>query len=157
MFKITIIALGNKMPDWVHQGCQEYSKRLQNGIAFQLVEIPLLARSKNSDLGRIMEKEAALIKQAIPNQAKIIALDVEGKTFDSEGLAAKISQLQQVTSHICLLIGGPEGLSDEILGLCDEKWSLSKLTLPHPLVRIVLFETLYRAWTIITNHPYHKA
>lgn len=127
-----------------------------DGIQLKLVEIPLTRRNKSSDLARIMEKEASLIKEAIPNGARIIALDIGGKSFSSEELATKISNMQQISSHFCFLIGGPEGFAQETLALCDERWSLSKLTLPHPLVRIILLETLYRAWSIINNHPYHK-
>ncbi|RUR19743.1 23S rRNA (pseudouridine(1915)-N(3))-methyltransferase RlmH [Legionella sp. km535] len=156
MLKITIITLGNKMPDWVIKGSNEYIKRFKEGIQLKVTEIPLMTRSKSSDLSRIMEKESAMIREAIPNGARIIALDIEGKTFSSEELAIKITQLQQISSHFCFIIGGPEGLSNEIRQLSDERWSLSKLTLPHPLVRIILLETLYRAWTIINNHPYHK-
>jgi 23S rRNA (pseudouridine1915-N3)-methyltransferase len=156
MLKITIIALGNKMPTWVVQGTNEYIKRLSDGIQLKLIEIPLLQRGKSSDLARILDKESILIKDAIPHGARIIALDSQGRSFSSEELATKIDQLQQVSSHFCLIIGGPEGLSNTILDLCHEKWSLSKLTLPHPIVRIVLLETLYRAWSIIHNHPYHK-
>ncbi|MCW8385810.1 23S rRNA (pseudouridine(1915)-N(3))-methyltransferase RlmH [Fluoribacter dumoffii] len=156
MLKITIITLGNKMPDWVTQGSNEYAKRFNDGIQLKIIEIPLIRRSKSSDLSRIMEKEAVLMKDALPNGARLIALEIEGKAFSSEELALKISHLNQTTSHLCFLIGGPEGLSQDILKLCDERWSLSKLTLPHPLVRIILLETLYRAWSIINNHPYHK-
>lgn len=156
MLKITVITLGNKMPDWVTQGSNDYAKRFNDGIQLKMIEIPLLRRSKSSDLTRIMEKEATLIKEALPTGARIIALEIEGKTFSSEELAQKITQLQQTSSHLCILIGGPEGLSPEVLKLCNERWSLSKLTLPHPLVRIILLETLYRAWSIINNHPYHK-
>lgn len=156
MLKITIIALGNKMPDWVLQGSADYAKRFNDGIQLKVVEIPLIRRSKSSDLTRILEKEAAAIKESIPNNAKLIALDIEGKSFSSEQMASKITQLQQISSHFCFLIGGPEGLSKETIELCEERWSLSKLTLPHPLVRIILLETLYRAWSIIQNHPYHK-
>ena len=144
------------MPHWVSEGFEEYSKRLHDGIQVQLIEIPLLTRSKSSDMNRILEKETSLIIHAIPSGSHLIALDVEGKAYTSEGLADKIAKLQHITSHICLVIGGPEGLSKELLSRCDETWSLSKLTLPHPLVRIVLIETLYRAWTIIKKHPYHK-
>ena len=144
------------MPDWVNQGSNDYAKRFNDGIQLKIIEIPLIRRSKSSDLTRILEKESALIKEALPNSARIIALDIEGKSFSSEDLALKITQLQQTSSHLCFLIGGPEGLSQDILKLCDERWSLSKLTLPHPLVRIILLETLYRAWSIINNHPYHK-
>ena len=156
MLKITIITLGNKMPHWVTLGSSDYGKRFNDGIQLKIVEIPLIRRSKSSDLSRILEKETVLIKGALPNNAQIIALDIEGKAFSSEELATKIAQLQQITSHLCFLIGGPEGLSQEILKHCDERWSLSKLTLPHPLVRIILLETLYRSWSIINNHPYHK-
>lgn len=156
MLKITVITLGNKMPDWVSAGSNEYLKRFKDGIQVKIIEIPLLTRSKSSDLARIMEKEAAQIKESLPTGARLIALDIEGKSFSSEELALKMTQLQQISSHFCLIIGGPEGLSSEILNLCDERWSLSKLTLPHPLVRIILLETLYRAWSIINNHPYHK-
>jgi 23S rRNA (pseudouridine1915-N3)-methyltransferase len=156
MLKISIITLGNKMPGWVTQGSNEYTKRFNDGIQLKIIEIPLIRRSKSSDLLRILEKESTLIKEVLPNSARIIALEIDGKSFASEELATKITQLQQTTSHLCFLIGGPEGLSQDILKLCDEHWSLSKLTLPHPLVRIILLETLYRAWTIINNHPYHK-
>ncbi len=144
------------MPDWVVTGSNEYLKRFKDGIQLKIIELPLISRGKSSDLTRIMEKESALIKEALPNGARLIAMDIEGKTFSSEELASKITQLQQISSHFCLIIGGPEGLSSDILNLCDERWSLSKLTLPHPLVRIILLETLYRAWSIINNHPYHK-
>ncbi|MDI1351368.1 MAG: 23S rRNA (pseudouridine(1915)-N(3))-methyltransferase RlmH [bacterium] len=156
MLKITIITLGNKMPDWVNQGANEYAKRFNDGIQLKLIEIPLFRRSKSTDLSRIMEKEASLIKEAFPNNARIIALDIEGKSFSSDGLALRLTQLQQLSSHFCFIVGGPEGLTSETINLCDERWSLSKLTLPHPLVRIILLETLYRAWSIINNHPYHK-
>ncbi|WP_058535312.1 23S rRNA (pseudouridine(1915)-N(3))-methyltransferase RlmH [Legionella saoudiensis] len=156
MLKITVITLGNKMPDWVTQGSNDYAKRFNDGIQLKIIEIPLIRRSKSSDLTRIMEKESALIKEALPTGARIIALEIEGKSFSSEELAQKITQLQQISSHLCFLIGGPEGLSQEVLKLCNERWSLSKLTLPHPLVRIILLETLYRAWSIMNNHPYHK-
>lgn len=156
MLKITIIALGSKMPDWVSQGTNEYAKRLNDGVQLKIKEIPLIRRSKSSDLLRILEKESDLIRDALPNNAFIIALDIEGKMFGSEELAHKISQLQQTSSHLCFVIGGPEGLSPKILKLCHDRWSLSKLTLPHPIVRIVLAEALYRAWSIINHHPYHK-
>lgn len=156
MLKITVITLGNKMPDWVTQGSNDYLKRFNDGIQLKIIEIPLIRRSKSSDLARILEKESSLIKESIPNNARVIALDIEGKSFSSEDLAIKITQLQQISSHFCFLIGGPEGLSDELLQQSDERWSLSKLTLPHPLVRIILLETLYRAWCIINKHPYHK-
>lgn len=156
MLKITIISVGSKMPSWVIDGSQEYMKRLSDGVQLKLIEIPLLRRTKSSDIPRLMDKEAGLIKEAIPVGARLIALDIQGKSFSSESLASTIEQLQQVSSHFCFLIGGPEGLTKSTLSLCDDRWSLSPLTLPHPLVRIVLLEALYRALSIINHHPYHK-
>jgi len=156
MLKITLIALGNKMPTWVDQAVQEFTKRLQDGVAVTIYEIPLLRRGKSTDLARIMEKEMALVSAAIPNGAYLIALDVTGESFSSEQLAGKLARLQQINSHLCFLIGGPEGLSLPLVARSNERWSLSKLTLPHTLARIVLMETLYRAWSILHNHPYHK-
>jgi len=156
MLKITLITLGNKMPAWVDQAVSEFCKRLQDGVAVTIVEIPLLRRGKSTDLSRIMEKEMHLMSAAIPNSARVIALDLGGESFSSEQLAVKLEHLQQINSHLCFLIGGPEGLSPQLIARSDERWSLSKLTLPHTLVRIVLLETLYRAWSILHNHPYHK-
>lgn len=156
MLKVTLVACGNKMPSWVEQAVSEFSKRLQEFVQFNLIEIPMAKRGKASDLTRILEKEAALISAAIPQNARIIALDIQGDSFSSEKLALKLEQLQQISSHLCFLIGGPEGLVPSIVAKADERWSLSHLTLPHPLVRIMLLETLYRAWSIIHNHPYHK-
>ncbi len=154
--KITIVTIGNKMPTWVDQAVKEYAKRLQDTVSLTIVEIPLMRRGKSSDLTRIMEKEMAMISAAIPNNVRLIALDVTGESFTSEQLAEKITRLQQISSHLCFLIGGPEGLSSELITRSDERWSLSKLTLPHTLVRVTLLEALYRAWSIINHHPYHK-
>lgn len=154
--KITLLALGNKMPDWVDKGILTYQKRLQAHYDLSIVEIPLQRRSKVSMHTRVLEKETQLMMAAIPANAYLIALDLNGKAFSSEQLAVKMAQLEQVSSHLCFLIGGPEGLSASILDQCKACWALSKLTLPHPLVRIVFLEALYRAWSISANHPYHK-
>lgn len=156
MLKITVLACGNKMPAWVNEATAEYRKRLQEFAELQVSEIPLLKRSKNNDLARLMEKEAQLILQALPTHARIITLEINGASFSSEKLAHKLETLKQLNSHWCFIIGGPEGLASNILAMSQERWSLSPLTLPHPLARIVLLEALYRAFTITQNHPYHK-
>lgn len=156
MFKLTLIACGNKMPAWVDEAVKEYTKRLKEYLTLSIVEIPLIKRTKNTDLSRIMDKESALMIAAIPNGSRVVALEIEGESFSSEKLAVKFEMLQQINSHLCLLVGGPEGLTANTLARCDEKWSLSPLTLPHPMVRIILFEAVYRAWAILNNHPYHK-
>ena len=156
MLKLTLITLGNKMPFWVNQGAQEYIKRLQDNVLLKIIEIPLLRRGKLPDIARIMEKEMHLMQAAVPQGSRVIALDITGESFTSEQLAGKLERLQHINSHLCFLVGGPEGLSPELVARCDERWSLSKLTLPHPLVRIVFLEALYRACSILNNHPYHK-
>lgn len=156
MQKITIIAIGNKMPTWVDEAIKEFSKRLQEFVVLKIIEIPMIRRGKSNDLPRILEKEKNLILTSIPNDSRKIALEIGGETFNSESLAMKIQKLQQVSNHLCFLIGGPEGFVKEVLAQCDERWSLSQLTLPHTLARIILLETIYRAYTILQNHPYHK-
>lgn len=154
--KITVVAMGNKMPAWVDQAVSEYSKRLQEAVSITLVEIPLIRRGKSADISRIMAKEMTMMNAAIPHQSYIIALEIKGESFTSEQLAKKIAALQHKTPQLCFLIGGPEGLSADLVARSDERWSLSSLTLPHALARITLLEALYRAWSILNNHPYHK-
>lgn len=156
MLKITLITMGNKMPAWVDAAVQEFKTRLQEHVMLTLIEIPLMSRGKSSQLSRILEKEMLMMKQHIPSQTYLIALNIGGQSFSSPQLAVKLKQLQHTTSHICFIIGGPEGLPSPLVAQSQEEWSLSSLTLPHTLARIVLLETLYRAFAIINNHPYHK-
>lgn len=156
MFKITLITVGSKMPRWVDEACSDFLKRLKDGISVNVIEIPMIKRSKTTDLSRVQEKEKQAIESAIPSHSRLIALAIDGKQFHSEELAKHIEKVQQINSHLCFIIGGPEGLSDALLSRCDEKWSLSKLTLPHTIARVVFLESIYRAWSILNNHPYHK-
>jgi 23S rRNA (pseudouridine1915-N3)-methyltransferase len=156
MMKLTIIACGQKMPDWVEKATHEFQKRLQAYVTLTLIEIPLIKRTKSQDIAQIMDKEASFIEHAIPSNARVITLEIEGRMFSSPQLAQKIEELHQVTSHLCLIIGGSEGLPEKIKARRDERWSLSPLTLPHPLARIILLESLYRSFAIIHHHPYHK-
>lgn len=144
------------MPSWVNAAVAEFQKRLQEFSEFKLIEIPLIQRSNPHETTKILTKEHDQLLKAIPQGSYIIALDKNGKTFSSENLATKLSQLQLQTSHICFLIGGPEGFIPETLKIANEQWSLSTLTLPHMLARIVLVEAIYRGFSIIVNHPYHK-
>ncbi len=156
MLKISVLSIGGKMPGWVDAGSAEYSKRLNEFCRLQWIELPLAKRNKGASIDALLEKEAETIKQHLPKSARYIALAIDGKSRTSEQLSKHLEQLQQIDSHLCLIIGGPDGLSSEILNLCHEKWSLSPLTLPHPLVRIIVLETLYRCFSIQFNHPYHK-
>ena len=154
--RIRIIAVGTKMPDWVEQGYAEYAKRMPRDCLVEMVELPLAQRSKNSDIAKAMEKEGEAMQAVIGKGEQVIALDVKGKPWSTEQLAENLAAWKMSGSNFCLLIGGPDGLAPECLALASAKWSLSPLTLPHPLVRILVIEQLYRACTILQNHPYHK-
>src|SRR5687767_15152080 len=107
MFKITLISCGTKMPSWIEQGVNEYAKRLKEYLKFNLIEIPLIKRTKGCDLKRILEKESLLIEQAIPENTRVIALQINGETFSSEQLATKFEAIQLINHHVCFIIGGP--------------------------------------------------
>ena len=154
--KLTIIAVGTRMPDWVQAGYSEYAKRLPRECALELKEIPLATRSKNTDIARAIEKESESILASIPAQERVIALDVLGKPQTTQTLAEALRDWQMQGGNTSLLIGGPDGLSVNCLARANQRWSLSGLTLPHPLVRIVLAEQLYRAWSLLNHHPYHR-
>jgi 23S rRNA (pseudouridine1915-N3)-methyltransferase len=154
--RIRIIAIGTKMPDWVETGYAEYAKRMPRDLVVEMVELPLAVRSKNTDIQKAMEKEGEAILSAIGKNEQVIALDVKGKAWSTEQLAENLAAWKMSGDNFCLLIGGPDGLSPAILQMASIKWSLSPLTLPHPLVRILLIEQLYRACSILQNHPYHK-
>lgn len=154
--RLTLIAIGEKMPDWVDSGCQEYRKRLQNAFPLKLVELPLAKRGKNTDISKAMQEEGRAMLEAIPPQDRIIALDLRGEHWSTEALSRKIARWQMEGDNVTFLIGGPDGLDPACLQRAHERWALSALTLPHPLVRIIYFEQLYRAWSILQNHPYHR-
>lgn len=154
--QIHIIAVGDRMPDWVEAGYQEYARRLPHECRLALHAIPAGKRSKGADLARLMRDEGARQLGAIPAGSRVVALDRVGREMDTEMLSGRIARQLAAGQDLALLVGGPEGLAPECLARADERWSLSKLTLAHPLVRVVLAEQLYRAWSIIQNLPYHR-
>ena len=154
--RIHIVAVGDRMPAWVEVGYQEYAKRLPHECRLVLHEIPAGRRAKGSDLKRIVEQEGARQLATIPVGARIIALDRGGRQRDTEQLAVELKKRLAGGQDLALFIGGPEGLAPACLKRADEVWSLSLLTLAHPLVRVVLAEQLYRAWSIVNNLPYHR-
>jgi 23S rRNA (pseudouridine1915-N3)-methyltransferase len=154
--RISIVAVGTKMPAWVNQAVEEYSRRLPRELNLQWREIPLARRVRDSKPEQLCEREGEQILKAIPASDKVIALDVEGKRISTAHLARQLESWQMSGANYSLMIGGPDGLSSQCLNRADMCWSLSDLTLPHPLVRVLLTEQLYRAWTITVNHPYHR-
>lgn len=154
---IHLIAIGDKMPAWVQQGFDEYARRLPRECALRLIEIAPGRRGKNADIARAVRDEGQRMLGAVPKGARVIALEVKGRNWSTEQLAGQLEAWMGSGQDIALLVGGPEGLSEEARAAADQQWSLSPLTLPHPLVRVILAEQLYRAWSILRNHPYHRA
>ena len=154
--KLQLVAVGTKMPAWVETGFQEYVRRFPKDMPFELLEIPAGKRGKNADIKRILEKEGEQTLAAIPKGNRIVTLDIPGKPWTTEQLAEQLERWKQDGRDVRFLIGGPEGLAPSCKAAADQSWSLSPLTLPHPLVRVVVAESLYRAWSITANHPYHR-
>ena len=154
--QIDLIAVGKKMPAWIESGFKEYKKRLPKNINFKLIEINPAIRSKNNSADNYKQKEQENIISALAANSLIIALDEKGKSISSTKLAKKLQTWNDENQHISLIIGGADGLSDEIKNKANELWSLSEMTLPHGLVRVMVAEQIYRAWSITQNHPYHR-
>ena len=155
--KLRMLAVGQKMPAWVTAGYDEYANRMPPDCRLELTEIPLGQRSKAQPVERAMSVEADKLLAALGERDRLIALDVTGKPWSTEQLATELADWRQDGRDVCFAIGGPDGLAAPVLARAERRWSLSALTLPHPLVRIVLAEQLYRAWSILANHPYHRA
>jgi 23S rRNA (pseudouridine1915-N3)-methyltransferase len=156
IMQIDLITVGQKMPAWITTGFDEYAKRLPPTYRLNLITIPLRKRTKNADINRLQQQESEQILMTITEQTHVIALDERGEPWNTHQLANYLSQWQQRYSKIALLIGGPEGLTNQCRQRAQQQWSLSPLTLPHPLVRIIVAEQLYRAWSILNHHPYHR-
>lgn len=154
--KIHLIAAGLRVPDWVEQGYHEFAKRLPAEYRIKLIEIPVGKRHKNSDIKRLLEREGRQMAAAIPKDSMVIALDVKGQQWNTEQLADRFLSWRQEGHDVTLLVGGPDGLAPDCLARAQYIWSLSRLTLPHALVRIVIAEQLYRVWSIHNEHPYHR-
>jgi 23S rRNA (pseudouridine1915-N3)-methyltransferase len=155
--RIHLIAVGTRMPSWVEQGYSEFSKRLPRECSLQLLEIPLGKRSKSQATERARDAEGQSMLAGIPADCHVVALDVKGKAWSTEDLASKLQDWMVSGRDLALLIGGPDGLSPACLERAEQRWSLSSLTFPHALVRVLVAEQLYRAWTVTTGHPYHRA
>lgn len=154
--RIRILTITQKSPTWLSQGYEEYAKRIHSSCNLELIEIPAEKRTAHADLKRITEREGEKMLAAIKAGHRVIALDVKGELWSTEQLAKHLADWQQAGRHIDLLIGGPEGLAPKCLQKAEQSWSLSPLTFPHMLVRLIVAEQLYRAWSILQQHPYHR-
>ena len=151
------MAVGTRMPAWVRDGFNEYQRRLPRECSLELIEIPVAQRGKNADIARLKRAEAERIIKSLQRDAIVIAFDEGGESLSTGQWARSLADWLQQGRDVALIIGGPDGLASEALARADRKWSLSRLTLPHGLVRILVAEQVYRAWTLVTNHPYHRS
>jgi 23S rRNA (pseudouridine1915-N3)-methyltransferase len=154
---IHLIAVGTRMPAWVTQGYEEYARRLPRECGLRLVEISPGRRGRTQAPAAAVEEEGRRMLAAIPERARVVALEVTGRACDTPALSGWLRDWLQSGRDTVLLVGGPDGLAGDCLRRAELRWSLSALTLPHALMRVVVAEQLYRAWTIINGHPYHRA
>ena len=154
---ISLIAIGTRMPEWVNEGYREYARRLPRECRLKLTEIPLGQRARSKTVERAVAEEGKRMLAEISPGEHVIALDVKGRNWSTEQLAVQFQQWMLAGRGISLLVGGPDGLSAPCLERAQQRWALSPLTLPHALVRVLLAEQLYRAWTLTVGHPYHRA
>jgi 23S rRNA (pseudouridine1915-N3)-methyltransferase len=154
--KIRLLALGTRLPAWINAGYQEYAKRMPRHCTLELHEIPLAKRSQHHNPSASIQQEGkALLARLLP-QDYVIALEVTGAPWETSTLAQQLAQWQMAGKNVSLLVGGPDGLAPVCLQRAQGSWSLSPLTLPHGLVRIIVAEQLYRAISLQQGHPYHR-
>ena len=154
--KLHLFAVGKKMPSWCQQAFQDYASRFPKDWPVQLTEITTPRRSRNMSVMQAKTKEAEGLLSSIEPSTWVVALEVKGQAWSTEKLASNLAKWQLQTRQVAFLIGGPDGLAKSCLERANVCWSLSALTFPHPLARIIVIEQLYRAWSLMHNHPYHR-
>jgi len=154
--RVTILSVGHKMPAWIQDGFHEYTRRMPPEIRVELVELKPEERGAAKNVARAKAVEGERLIAALPEGGTLLALDERGKSVSTQGLAVMLSEWMRDASRPVFAIGGADGLSEDVVARADKLVSLSALTLPHGLVRVVLAEQLYRAWSILARHPYHR-
>jgi len=154
--RLTIVAVGHRMPGWVQAGFDEFARRMPRELPLQLVEVKAEPRTSGKTVDALMAAEAARIEAALPPRCRRVILDEHGADLTTPALARRLEAWQAGGTDIALIIGGPDGLAPALKASADEALRLSSLTLPHALVRPLLAEALYRAWTVLRKHPYHR-
>lgn len=155
--KLHLISVGGRPPDWLAAGFDDYARRLKHPVRLELHEIVLARRGSGKSAQRAVKDEGERMLRAAPRDARLIALDAEGAPWTTERLASNLRDWMGEGRDAAFLVGGPDGLAPEVLERSEQRWSLGPLTLPHMLVRLIVAEQLYRAWSILENHPYHRA
>lgn len=154
--RLHVVAIGTRMPDWVNAGFDEYARRMPRECRFNLAEVQMSARDRARAPTERMSAEATAIRTRIPRGAMTIALDERGSAWSTVNLKERLDRWMASGRDAAFVIGGADGLDAELKRYADERWSLSPLTLPHGMVRVILAEQLYRAWSMLSNHPYHR-
>lgn len=155
--KIGVYAIGHKMPKWVEQGWQEYAKRMPKECSLDLHEIKAEPRAGGKNAQQLMQAEASRINHAVNDKYYRVILDEHGQDLSTMALSKHLKKWLALGTDIAIIIGGPDGLDPDIKASANETIRISSLTLPHPLVRVILSEQIYRAWSILQGHPYHRA
>lgn len=154
--KLLLVAVGTRMPDWVQAGFDEFARRMPRELPLELVEIKAEPRTTGKTVEAMQAAEAARIEAALPARCRRVILDERGRDLTTVALAARLESWREGGDDVALIVGGPDGLADTLKRTADESIRLSSLTLPHALVRPLLAEALYRAWSVTRNHPYHR-
>lgn len=154
--EIQLLAIGTRMPGWVNDGFDDYTKRFGRDCKLTVREISSPRKSRTEDAQRIVLQEGQQLLAAVPKDSYLVALDPRGKQHTTEAISKKLDDWFQHYRTVSLMIGGADGLSADCLAASREQWSLSKLTFPHALVRVIAAEQLYRAYSMLKNHPYHR-
>lgn len=153
--KLLIVAVGQRVPDWAQTAWDDYAKRFPPELRVELKAVKTEPRGSRT-VEQLMAAERKRIEEAIPRGTRVVALDERGITLTTMALAAKLKDWQLAGDDVALVIGGPDGLEPAFRQAAHERIRLSDLTLPHAMVRVLLVEQLYRAWSINANHPYHR-
>lgn len=154
--KLVVVAVGHRMPSWVEAGFDEFARRMPRELPLQLIEVKAEPRTSGKTVEAMMAAEATRIEAALPPRCRRVILDERGVDLTTLALARRLETWQGDGQDVALVVGGPDGLSREFKSGAHEAIRLSSLTLPHALVRPLLAEALYRAWTVLRNHPYHR-
>ena len=154
--QITVAAVGTRLEPWIYDAFEAYKTRLPRHLNLDLAEIPLARRSGSNGSTSAIDVEGERLLRHVKPGSLALALDGRGQQCSSRELAAELKNWLDRHPHVAILIGGPDGLSQPCRDRADRLWSLSRLTFPHGLVRVLLVEQLYRAWTILQGHPYHR-